>query len=239
MNADGTTDNRRDGDMASYTSEPIYWRAATAASARAAERTVVFDTAGGRYHGFEGVSARIWELLEEGASASAVTSALAAEYDVGEERVRADASSFLAKLAGDGLVTCANGTDHAPTIAECTLALGAARLALKTLGAARTLSLARHAALGSPKRGASPRLLEDAALANARAAALFPGRVLCLEQSLALYVLLRRAGIEARLCVGVQPYLFGGHAWVEHRGVPVNDSREGLRPFVPALVLED
>jgi hypothetical protein len=239
MNAGAATDNTRDGDMASCTPEPIYWRAATAASARAAERTVVLDAAGGRYHGFEGVSARIWELLEGGASVSTVTSALVAEYDVGEERLRADASTFLEKLALDGLVTRAGVPELAPTIAECTLALGAVRLALKTLGAARTLSLARHAVLGRPKRSASPKLLEDAALANARAAALFPGRVLCLEQSLALYVLLRRAGIEARLCLGVQPYLFGGHAWVEHGGVPINDSREGLRPFVRALVLED
>jgi Transglutaminase-like superfamily/Coenzyme PQQ synthesis protein D (PqqD) len=219
--------------------EPIYWRANAGASARADGRTVVFDAGAGRYRGLDGVGARIWELVEGGVSASAAASVLAGEYEVSEERLRADAGAFLEKLAGDGLVTRREATETAPTTAACALALVAARGALRTLGAARALALCRHAVLGCPKRRASDALLRDAARANARAAALLPARVRCFEQSLALYVLLRRAGFEARFCLGVQPFLFAGHAWVEHRGAPVNDTAEGLKPFVVALALED
>ena len=55
------------------------------------------------------------------------------------------------------------------------------------------------------------------------AGALYPGRALCLEQSLALYYLLRRRGVPVRYCQGVQPYPFEAHAWVEYGGTPIND----------------
>lgn len=57
------------------------------------------------------------------------------------------------------------------------------------------------------------------------AAAFYPRRALCLEQSLALYVLLRRRGIDAALRLGVQTIPFSAHAWVEVNGVPVNEKQ--------------
>jgi hypothetical protein len=57
------------------------------------------------------------------------------------------------------------------------------------------------------------------------AAAFYPRRALCLEQSLALYVLLRRRGIDAALKLGVQTIPFSAHAWVEVNGVPVNEKQ--------------
>ncbi len=65
------------------------------------------------------------------------------------------------------------------------------------------------------------------------AAALFPGRALCLEQSLTLYVLLRLAGATVRLRLGVQAYPFGAHAWVEYLGRPLNDIEEHVAFFAP------
>lgn len=47
----------------------------------------------------------------------------------------------------------------------------------------------------------------------------------CLRRSLVLLWLLRRHGVEARLCIGVR-FLDGAldaHAWVEWQGHPVND----------------
>lgn len=67
--------------------------------------------------------------------------------------------------------------------------------------------------------------------ALALAAALFPGRALCLEQSLALYYLLRSQGVEVKYCQGVQPYPFLAHAWVEYVGEVVNDVAERPRLF--------
>jgi hypothetical protein len=65
------------------------------------------------------------------------------------------------------------------------------------------------------------------------AAAFFPGRALCLEQSLTLWYLLRQSRVQATLRLGVQPYPFGAHAWVEHAGEAVNENREILKAYVP------
>ena len=65
------------------------------------------------------------------------------------------------------------------------------------------------------------------------AALFYPGRARCLEQSLALYVLLRRRGVPAELKLGVQPYPFNAHAWVELNGSPLNERLETVRQFVP------
>jgi hypothetical protein len=64
------------------------------------------------------------------------------------------------------------------------------------------------------------------------AAAFIPGRALCLEQSLALYVCLRRAGVAVGLRLGVQPYPFAAHAWVEYKGEPVGESWDRVGRFV-------
>jgi hypothetical protein len=64
-------------------------------------------------------------------------------------------------------------------------------------------------------------------------AAFFPGRALCLEQSLALYWLLRRRGVSARLRVGVHPAPFTAHAWIEYDGAPVNEDDDRIRELLP------
>jgi transglutaminase-like putative cysteine protease len=63
------------------------------------------------------------------------------------------------------------------------------------------------------------------------AGALYLGRAKCLEQSLALYYLLRRQGVAVAYCQGVQPYPFRAHAWVEYRGQVINDVPEHARFF--------
>jgi hypothetical protein len=53
-----------------------------------------------------------------------------------------------------------------------------------------------------------------------------PIRATCLTSSLALWLLLRRHGVEAEVCLGVrggtaEPH---GHAWVEYQGRPLNET---------------
>lgn len=67
----------------------------------------------------------------------------------------------------------------------------------------------------------------------ALAGALYPARALCLEQSLALYCLLRRQGVAVRYRTGVQPFPFVAHAWVEYRGEVINDVAEHVKWFAP------
>jgi hypothetical protein len=77
------------------------------------------------------------------------------------------------------------------------------------------------------RRAAHASAAADAALVTATvrrvslAAAFYPRRARCLEQSLALYLLLRRRGIAAELRIGAQPRPFYAHAWVEVAGEPV------------------
>jgi hypothetical protein len=53
-------------------------------------------------------------------------------------------------------------------------------------------------------------------------------RATCLEQSLALWYLLRKQHVAASLRIGVRKSArkFEAHAWVEHGGVPLNDAEE-------------
>ena len=124
-----------------------------------------------------------------------------------------------------------------PGVWRSMMTLSLVRLSLVLFGLGRTVRLIRRL-----DRRRLPRGQHDAATARgievavAKAAALFPGRALCLEQSLTLYALLRRSGLRARLRLGVQSYPFGAHAWVEADGEPLNDIAEHIAFYVP---LED
>lgn len=111
-----------------------------------------------------------------------------------------------------------------PHVVTCTVLLAAADLCLKMFGLRRSVRLARRLVGRAPERGGADRArVMEIARAVATAAAFYPGRAQCLEQSLALYLLLRRRGIPAELRIGVQPFPFVAHAWVEHDGHAVNE----------------
>jgi hypothetical protein len=74
--------------------------------------------------------------------------------------------------------------------------------------------------------------IENLARVVATVAAFLPGRQRCLEQSLALHYLLRSNGIVSVFRLGVQPHGFVSHAWVEWRGVPINEQGELIRKLV-------
>jgi hypothetical protein len=60
-----------------------------------------------------------------------------------------------------------------------------------------------------------------------------------LEQALALHILLRRRGVKTRVRLGVQPYGFSAHAWVELDGVALGEgdnTMDHIVPFPQALV---
>lgn len=122
----------------------------------------------------------------------------------------------------------------APGVLRCMATLLAVRLHLKALGFGRSVARARR--LGGRGAAAGPpgaALTERTAHRVAVAGAFFPGRAVCLEQSLALYVLLRRRGVPAELRIGVVPSPFHAHAWVEVDGAPVNEDAETVARFLP------
>ena len=116
---------------------------------------------------------------------------------------------------------------------DAALALISIKLILLTLGFARTLRLLqwrlRHVVASTDPDAAT---LDASAHAIVAAAVLIPGRIECLEQSLALWYLLRRRNVGAELAFGMRQYPFGAHAWVTYRGEPLNEDREALRHYV-------
>lgn len=58
-------------------------------------------------------------------------------------------------------------------------------------------------------------------------------RASCLPRSLTLWSLLQRQGIESALRIGVRKAAgcLEAHAWVEHRGLPLNDSYDVCERF--------
>jgi hypothetical protein len=118
-------------------------------------------------------------------------------------------------------------------VIESAITLIAIKLMLLVIGFART-----HALLQWRVRDVSTTTEPDAATLDASArsivaaAILIPGRIECLEQSLALWYLLRRRGVAVELTFGMRQYPFGAHAWVTYRGEPLNEDREALRHYV-------
>jgi hypothetical protein len=127
---------------------------------------------------------------------------------------------------------------RAPGVFRCFLLLMSCDVALRLLGFARTLRAARSLA-GSRAGTVDDRLVQRTLHNIVVATALYPGRSKCLEQALAAFVLLRRRQIPVQLRLGVQPYPFSAHAWVELNGVPLSESPEVVAQFAlmpdPAL----
>jgi hypothetical protein len=116
---------------------------------------------------------------------------------------------------------------------DSAIALITIKAMLLTIGFARTLRLlqsrVRHRATTTEPDQST---LNASARSIVVAAVLLPGRIECLEQSLALWYLLRRRGVGVELTFGMRQYPFGAHAWVTYRGEPLNEDREALRHYV-------
>jgi hypothetical protein len=105
----------------------------------------------------------------------------------------------------------------------------AIKVSLKTRGLGATLS--RYCQSPSDVRcddTISDELVDQVAFQVAGAGALFPGRALCLEQTLVLHGELQRMGVDSRIRFAVTPYPFKAHAWIEVRGRPVNENLHWL-----------
>lgn len=120
-----------------------------------------------------------------------------------------------------------------PSVIRCGLLIAAVRLALRLLGFGPTIHRVLARADSAPvMAGADITLVRATERAVALAGAIYPGRALCLEQSLVLYYLLRRQGVGVHFHLGVQPHPFAAHAWVALNGAPLNDDPEHVRHFV-------
>ena len=128
----------------------------------------------------------------------------------------------------------AGHTVQVPSVLRCGLLIFAVKMALKTWGFGRTLGWIRRRVGRVPTLAIGAFVIDEMTAtehALAVAGALFPGRALCLEQSLVLYYVLRRQGVAVKYCHGVRPHPFEAHAWIEYGGEVINDVPEHLKPF--------
>jgi len=71
---------------------------------------VILNLANGVYYELDGVGARIWELLQEPRSVSALQEAIVAEYEVDAAECEQDLQELLADLASHGLIRTGDAT---------------------------------------------------------------------------------------------------------------------------------
>jgi hypothetical protein len=119
-----------------------------------------------------------------------------------------------------------------PTILGCGLMICAARIALKAYGFPATVAwirkrVERVTVTATPDIATVRQVEHSVALAGG----FYPGRAKCLEQSLVLYYVLKRQGVNVRYCQGVLAYPFSAHAWVEYRNEVINDVEEHVKHF--------
>jgi hypothetical protein len=123
---------------------------------------------------------------------------------------------------------------HAPSLPVALVSLLGIRLALKVVGMGRTARMLRRLEARMPPRQDDASSVTVAVVhVVSVAGALLPGRLRCLEQALTVHALLRLRGVVAPVRLGVQPYGFTAHAWVEYHGRPVGESDSVMDHVVP------
>lgn len=123
---------------------------------------------------------------------------------------------------------------RAPGVLSCLFTLLCMDVMPRLVGLRRTFDLLRRVTVRTYEPTNSAEIIDQATHRVAVAAAFYPRRALCLEQSLTLFFLLRRRGVPAELRMGVQPRPFLAHAWVEVGGRPLNEREDlplTLAPF--------
>jgi len=207
------------------------------------DRTILLDLRAERYLGLDEVGTAVWDLIarsgECGITLPQVVEAIEAEFAAPRALLETELGSLLDRLRRDRVVQCVKTDETSrpsrpPSTVRCSLTLLGAVLALRLLGLRRSLGLARRLSHHvRPAQVPTPEFMSQVVRRVDVAAAFFPGRALCLEQAFALHLLLRQVGVAARLRIGVQPYPFAAHAWVEYEGEPVGESYDQVGRFVP------
>ena len=69
------------------------------------EEVILLDLRSKQYYGLNETGARIWQLILEGSSVSAIAAALADEYDVSSEEAHAAVTELCSELLAADLIT--------------------------------------------------------------------------------------------------------------------------------------
>ena len=69
------------------------------------EQTVLLNVEAGKYHGFNEVASKIWQLIESPVTINQICDQLIDEFDVSKERCESEVLGFLKQLNDAGLIT--------------------------------------------------------------------------------------------------------------------------------------
>ncbi|MGA8222603.1 MAG: PqqD family protein [Candidatus Acidiferrales bacterium] len=84
--------------------ESIVVAASEQVSCPLGEESAILNLKNSVYYGLDPVGARVWNLLREAKSVSALRDTLLDEYDVEAERCERDLLELLEKMRGEGLI---------------------------------------------------------------------------------------------------------------------------------------
>jgi hypothetical protein len=200
----------------------------------------LIDLERGRFYALDVLGTQMLNLTLRFGPAEAVRQ-IASEYEVPEERVRADCETFFTTLSRKRLVVPRSASgQRSPGPVTIWLLLALAWLCLRLLGWMGTVRLWRRGrvalAASGAEQEATVRRIDQAIRA---VAARHPLNTQCKERALVSWHLLRnRLGLPAELVVGVMPYPFQAHAWVECGAVLVSDEPSRCETYTPAARFE-
>lgn len=202
------------------------------------EFAVVLDLDAQRYLSLNPLGTRVWQGLDAGRSPAQIADELAREHDEPFDRVRRDVDQLVGHLTEAGVLAEGEAVSAPPSpappadqvaklpaepggwwvrlyrLAAAWLTLAAVDLLVRWRGSGWWLRVleerypVRHGKV-------DPTAVARVVHAVDRAAGLYVKKAWCLEHSLAITLLLRRAGVPARLVLGARPMPFFAHAWVE------------------------
>ncbi|WP_053677963.1 lasso peptide biosynthesis B2 protein [Streptomyces sp. WM4235] len=222
-------------------------------AARGPAGAAVLDLATGRWHVLDPIAAALFDLpadaMERAAAIEKATARWAAT-GADPDRVRADLTRVAADLdhLRAGRPVHHMPPDPPPTVrfaptgrpflrgrAAAVIGLAAALLLLRYLPIRHVVAVAR-AATRLPGRPARVRDAE-AVLAAVRAAGTWwPGRVACLEESLAVHLAAALTGHSVRWVLGARFKPHGAHAWIVADGHVIGqDENDRVWPYLSVL----
>lgn len=201
---------------------------------------LLLDTAAGLWLALNPTAGEFWRSWESGAKFDEGVAEVAARHPgVPQEEIRADAEQLVADLFDRGLIKVV------PPVGDGAVAVMGTRdqeVTEQRPGGARTVAAflvllvatvllwcpfrVSYALVRATRRGwcrGAPACGQVVLTASAvsRAARYFPGRVACLEQSLAVVLLSAMTRKRLDWCLGSAPDPYRFHAWVEAAGQPV------------------
>lgn len=226
-------------------------------AARAPQGVAVMDIRRGRgtWRFLDPIGARLWLEITSGTAPDQAVEDLTAYWSqrgAEPEQVRADLRALAADLDRTGLLDASTAPARAGTEVRFAApaatrsleraaghaGLLAALVLLRLLPVRYALTAARTATRlpGSPATTAQA---EAAFAAVRRAARWWPGRVACLEESLATHLAAALTGHRVRWVVGARFVPQGAHAWIEAGDQIIGqEETDRVWPYVPALQVE-